>query len=73
MEKMLLSVPDAAKVLGIGKNRMYELVNAGHIKVLRIGGAKVPRYELERFTKDFIQMDLSDANHVKRMEGRLGM
>jgi len=31
MKKLLLSVIDAAEVLGIGKNKMYEIVHAGHL------------------------------------------
>ena len=66
---MLLSLPEAAKVLGIGKNIMYDLVHAGHINVLKIGGAKIPRYELERFARESINKDFTYLNNVKEMKG----
>jgi len=65
MKKLLLSVIDAAEVLGIGKNKMYEIVHAGHLGVLKIGGTKIPYHELERFTRECMNKDFDDANNVK--------
>ena len=33
----ILSVADVAEYLGIGKNRVYELLNTGRLKGFRIG------------------------------------
>lgn len=67
--KMLLSVTEAAKLLGIGKNGMYDLVHAGLIKYLKINGTKIPRVEIERFARESINLDFSDMENVKEING----
>jgi excisionase family DNA binding protein len=39
MEKLLLTIPEAADRLGIGRSKVYELVAAGELDVVRIGRA----------------------------------
>ena len=40
----ILSVPDVAEVLSIGKNRVYELLDNGDLKGFRIGRVwKIPK------------------------------
>lgn len=36
MEKTLLSVAEASHRLGIGKTKLYEILNAGQIKAVRL-------------------------------------
>jgi excisionase family DNA binding protein len=49
MEARTLSVKDAAKLLGIGRNSAYEAVRRGEIPAIRIGRrCIVPRVALER-------------------------
>lgn len=36
-QPLLLSVPKAAKILGIGRSTAYRLVKAGVLKVVRLG------------------------------------
>lgn len=44
---LMLNVNDVAKILGIGKNLAYSLVNSGEIKGLRIGTKiRVPKQAL---------------------------
>jgi excisionase family DNA binding protein len=64
MGKLLYTVPEAARILGIGKNKMYEVVNAGAINVLRLGSLKIPKEELDRFIKANINMDLNDLSNI---------
>ena len=41
--KLLLSIPEAADRLSIGRSKFYELVAAGEVEVVRIGRAvRVP-------------------------------
>ncbi len=48
-ETATITVPEAAKKLGIGRNQAYEGVKAGEIPSIRIGGRiLVPRAALER-------------------------
>lgn len=49
MERATLSVVEAAKILGVGRNQAYEAVRRGEIPAIRIGGRiLVPRAALER-------------------------
>lgn len=39
MQKVLLTIPEAAEQLSLGKSKLYELISAGEIPVVRIGRA----------------------------------
>ncbi|MFB0557249.1 MAG: helix-turn-helix domain-containing protein [Dehalococcoidia bacterium] len=48
-ERLTLTVPEAAKLLGIGRQTAYEAVRTGVIPVIRFGRViRVPRRALER-------------------------
>jgi excisionase family DNA binding protein len=48
-ERRTVSVPEAAKVLGIGRHAAYEAVKRGEIAVIRLGRLlRVPLAWLER-------------------------
>lgn len=48
-ERETLTVPEAARILGIGRNGAYEAIHRGEIPVLRIGRRfLVPRAALEQ-------------------------
>jgi excisionase family DNA binding protein len=49
-DKLTLSVEEAARLLGIGRNLCYDRVKTGEIPVIKIGRRLlVPRRALERF------------------------
>ena len=53
MDKQTLSIPEAAKVLGIGRSAAYEAARTGEIPVIRIGRRLlVPKYALDRILKE---------------------
>lgn len=48
----ILSIPQVAVALGIGRKAAYALVNDHHIGALRMGKTiKVPKYCLEEYVK----------------------
>ena len=51
MEKATLTVKEAAKVLGVGINAMYELVRAEGFPVIQISKRRlvIPKAQLERW------------------------
>lgn len=52
MEKILLTIPEAAGRLSLGRSKLYELVQAGELKVVRVGRAvRVPAVEVEAFAE----------------------
>lgn len=49
MDKLVLTIEEGRKVLGIGRNSMYEAVRRGEIPALRIGRRLViPKVALDR-------------------------
>ena len=49
----ILSVSDVAEYLGVGKNRVYELLHKGHIKGFRMGSTwKISRMALDIYIRE---------------------
>jgi len=49
-ETLLLNVPEAAKLLRLGRNRTYELVAEGRLAAVRVGRTiRIPRQAIEVF------------------------
>lgn len=60
-EKMLLTIPEAAERLSLGRSKVYELLNAGEFTAVRIGRAvRVPAPELERYVAR-LRQELADG------------
>lgn len=52
LEPRLLTVSDAARLLGIGRTTAYELIAAGELEVVHIGrSARVPTAEVDAFVE----------------------
>jgi len=46
----LLTVPEAAKYLGVGRKKIYELIEWGELKAVKLGRAvQVERKSLDKF------------------------
>lgn len=51
-ERMLLTIPQAAIILGIGQTKLYELLAQGAVESVSIGRAKrIPREALEAYVR----------------------
>ena len=52
MEKLLLAIPEAAQVLGVGRSRLYELMADGDVESVHIGRRRlVPADALEAYAR----------------------
>ena len=52
-DKLLLTVPEAALRLGVGRSFLYELVMRGEIASLKLGRARrIPVAALEQFVRE---------------------
>lgn len=61
MEPLLLTVPEAAEMLGISRSKTYELLSTGVLASVRIGSARrVPRSSLIRYI-DALVASAADA------------
>ncbi|MBB5716607.1 helix-turn-helix domain-containing protein [Sphingomonas aerophila] len=48
MQRFSVSIDEAARAIGIGRTKLYELINSGSLDVIRIGSrtlVKVPSIE----------------------------
>lgn len=43
METLLCSIPDAAKALGVGRSKLYELIGENRIETVTIGRRRLVR------------------------------
>jgi excisionase family DNA binding protein len=53
MDKLLLTPIEAAEALGIGRSKLYELIQSGQLPSVRIGTCRrVPSEVVHRFVAD---------------------
>ena len=51
-EQLMLTVPEAARVLRVGRSTIYVLMNNGSLRAVHIGRAvRISRAELERYVE----------------------
>lgn len=61
--RLLLTVVEAAEVLGIGRSTMYELIRTGQVEVVHLGRcARVPTTALEEFVEHLRACKVVDAS-----------
>lgn len=49
---MLLTVREVAELLKVNKNYVYNVINTGELKAVRIGSIKVRKTDLEMFIEN---------------------
>jgi len=67
VEDYLLSVTETSKRLDTSRNAIYELINNGYLKALKLGSLKVRNSEINRFLQEYEGKDLSDLNNIKSL------
>ena len=61
-ERLTYSIPEAAKILGIGRNLCYDRVKTGEIPAIKIGRRLlVPRKALAKFLEEPQTLNLTPA------------
>jgi excisionase family DNA binding protein len=40
-ERLNVSLPEACQLIGIGRTRLYDFINSGELRTLRIGGRRL--------------------------------
>lgn len=68
MDDKLYTVLEVAKILRIGKNRVYELIKMGLLPALNLGGLKVRKESLGKFLQEYEGFDLSDLENIKKLD-----
>lgn len=54
--KRLYSVIEVSKMLGIGKSKVYELINSGQLPALKLGGLKVRSEAIDEFLDKYAKV-----------------
>lgn len=63
VERLLLSPGEAARLMGIGRTKVFELIRTGQLASLRIGRARrIPRPAIDAFIEALTQADLAGAD-----------
>lgn len=61
-DPLLLSPTEAARELGIGRDKTYTLIREGRLKAIRFGRVlKVPRAELNAFIEQELEVQSAGA------------
>ena len=67
-DNLLYTVPEAAELLKVNNNKVYELFKVGLLTPLKLGRYKIPKSELIRFVEKYKGKDLTDLNNIKDVE-----
>ena len=54
-------------MLGIGKAKVYELINNGQLPALKIGGLKVREETIDEFLGKYEGYDLTNIENIKKI------
>ena len=63
----LYTVSEAAQLLKVNKNSIYELINKKYLRILKYGVIKIPAKEIENFVNKYTGYDLSDLNNPQKI------
>lgn len=63
----LYTVADVAKILKVGKNRVYSLIRSGVLPALNLGGLKIRKITLCKFLEDYDGYNLTDENNIVKL------
>lgn len=61
----LCTVTEASEILGCSKNLIYDLINNGLIRGLKLGRLKIRKATLEEFMEKYDGQDLSDFGNIR--------
>ena len=68
MDDTLYTVAEVAKILKMGKNRVYDLIKTELIPVLILGGYKIRKEAVNQFWEKYEGYDLTDLSNIRKIE-----
>lgn len=66
-ERKTYTVVESAKILGITKNRAYQLVNSGVLKSIKCGKTLISIYAINEFLTNYAGFDLTNPQHITQL------
>jgi excisionase family DNA binding protein len=74
MEVELLSVNEAARVLGIGRTQVYRLMGTGQLRSITLGRSrKIQSRALREFVENLVKSQLGDADSAAAGSADIGL
>ena len=67
MEPILYTVSEAAELLKVNRNSVYDLLKKNVIRGLKLGSLKITRAELMKFLEESNGKDLSNLEDIKEL------
>lgn len=64
----LYTVQEVSKLLKVSKNRVYDMIHAGLLPVMKMGGIKVRESALEAFLQKYEGYDITDPQKVNVLD-----
>lgn len=64
----LYTVQEVSKLLKVSKNRVYDIIHAGLLPVMKMGGIKVRESALEAFLQKYEGYDITDPQNVNVLD-----
>lgn len=65
---IVYTVLEVSKILRVNKKKVYDLIEAGDLHAMRLGGLKIPKIALESFLNTYLGYDMEDAYNIKKLE-----
>ena len=66
-EKMIYTTHEVAKILHSSPNYIYELIEKGKLKAVKLKSLKIRKTALEEFLQENEGNDLSDIDNVRKI------
>ena len=63
-EKLIYTVKEITKLLHTSPNIIYELIDRGNLKAIKLGSLKIRKESLNNFLKENEGMDLSNLDDI---------
>ena len=67
-EKKLYNVTETSELLGIGRAKVYELINNNYLRALDLGGLKISSMEIDRFIDKYTGYSFKDMANVRELQ-----
>lgn len=68
---MIYTVAEVSRLLGVNRNKVYDLINSGLIKTIKFGRTKITNESLQSFLSTYDGYNLDDLNNIYPVQSEL--
>lgn len=66
-DTLIFTVKEAAKILHVSPNYIYQLISKGYIPAIKLGSIKILKSSLERFLEENEGKDFTDLDNIVKL------